>query len=126
MPNLPLSSGTLKIRRGEIWLADLNPPYGAEPGKRRPVLVVQSQVLLDSEYSTTLIVPLTTQLIDDAAPLRLCVGPAGRLRRRSDLLIGQMRSIDNRRLVEGPLARLGAALLARVDDAIREVLGLEL
>jgi mRNA interferase MazF len=126
MPNSPPSSATLKIRRGEIWLADLNPPFGAEPGKRRPVLVVQSQVLLDSEYSTTLIVPLTTQLIDDAAPLRLRVGPAGRLHRRSDLLIAQMRSIDNRRLMEGPLARLGALLLARVDDAIREVLGLEL
>jgi mRNA interferase MazF len=81
------------------------------------VLVVQSQVLLGDR---------TTQLIDDAGPLRIRLGPAGRVQRRSDLLIAQVRSIDNRRLVEGPLARLGAALLVRVNDAIREVLGLEL
>ena len=121
-----LSSTAPKIRRGEVWLADLDPRFGAEPGKTRPVLVVESQELLDSEYSTTLIVPLTTHLIDAAEPLRIRVAPAGRLRRASDLLIAQMRAIDNRRLVQGPLLRLEEHALARVDAAIREVLGLEL
>ena len=36
------------MKRGEIWLADLNPRRGTEPGKTRPVLVVQSQALLDA------------------------------------------------------------------------------
>ena len=34
-------------RRGEIWLADLNPRRGTEPGKTRPVVAVQAQALLD-------------------------------------------------------------------------------
>ena len=34
-------------KRGEIWLANLNPQRGTEPGKTRPVLIVQSQALLD-------------------------------------------------------------------------------
>jgi len=112
------------MRRGEVWLANLEPRFGREPGKTRPVLIVQSQVLLDAGYSTTLIVPLTTQLIDDAEPLRIRARASGRLRRDSDLLIGQVRAIDNRRLVAGPLVRLPGPFMARVDEALREVFAL--
>ena len=113
-----------KRRRGEIWLADLNPRQGTEPGKTRPVLIVQAQPLLDADHPSTVIVPLTTNLIDGAAPLRVRVSPTGRLRSGSDLLIDQLRVIDNRRLIDGPLARLPATLMAYVDRAIRDVLDL--
>src|SRR5436190_20978889 len=63
--------------RGEIWLADLNPPHGTEPGKTRPVLIVQAQALLDAAHPSTLIVPLTTNLVSDAEPLRVRVPAAG-------------------------------------------------
>ncbi|MGD0905494.1 MAG: type II toxin-antitoxin system PemK/MazF family toxin [Terracidiphilus sp.] len=33
--------------RGEIWLADLSSPHGTEPGKTRPVVIIQSQALLE-------------------------------------------------------------------------------
>jgi len=116
--------GMSKLRRGEIWLADLNPRQGTEPGKTRPVLIVQTQPLLDAEHPSTLIVPLTTNLVDDAAPLRVRVSPIGRLKRRSDLLVDQLRAIDNRRLIDGPLARLSPPLVTLVDRAIRDVLDL--
>ena len=110
--------------RGEVWLADLNPQRGTEPGKTRPVLIIQAQALLDAGHPSTLVVPLTTNLIDDAEPLRLRVAPSGRLRRKSDLLIDQLRVIDNRRLLDGPLAQLQEPLMRRVGAAIQEVLGL--
>lgn len=110
--------------RGEIWLANLDPKRGTEPGKTRPVLIVQSQALLDAHHPSTLIVPLTTNLVEDAEPLRIRVPPLGRLRRASDLLIDQLRAIDNRRLARGPMGRLSHALLAKTEDAIREVLDL--
>jgi len=110
--------------RGEIWLATLDPRRGTEPGKTRPVLLVQSQALLDAGHPSTLIVPLTTSLVDDAEPLRIRVPAAGRLRRDSDLLIDQLRAIDNRRLVQGPLARLPSILMGRVGEALRDVLDL--
>ena len=47
-------------KRGEIRLADLNPRRGTEPGKTRPVLIVQAQALLDAGHPSTLIIPLTT------------------------------------------------------------------
>lgn len=110
--------------RGEIWLADLEPQHGPEPGKIRPVLIVQAQALLDADHPSTLIVPLTTNLIDDAEPLRIRIGAVSQLRRESDLLLDQLRAIDNRRLTQGPIARLSKAQMAKVGQAIREVLDL--
>jgi len=110
--------------RGEAWLADLNPRRGTEPGKRRPVLIVQTQALLDAGHASTIVIPLTTNLIDEAGPLRIRVAAQGSIRRDSDLLVDQLRAIDNFRLDEGPLTRLGEAAMERVAAAIREVLDL--
>jgi mRNA interferase MazF len=110
--------------RGEVWLADLNPPHGTEPGKLRPVLIVQSQILQDVDHPSTLVIPLTTNLTSDAEPLRIRIASSGRLKRNSDLLIDQLRAIDNRCLAEGPLTRLGEPMMARVGIALQEVLGL--
>lgn len=112
------------MKRGEIWLADLNPRRGTEPGKTRPVLIVQAQALLDAGHPSTLIIPLTTTLIEDAEPLRIRVDAQGTLRRRSDLLVDQLRAIDNVRLIKGPLTTLDAAAVAHVDEAMRHVLDL--
>jgi mRNA interferase MazF len=110
--------------RGEVWLANLDPGRGTEPGKTRPVLVVQSQALLDVGHPSILVVPLTTNLVDDAEPLRVRVPASGRLNRESDLLIDQLRAIDSRRLVQGPLASLQKLLMARIGQAMLEVLDL--
>ncbi len=112
------------LRRGEIWLANLGARSGTEPGKARPVLVVQSQALLNADHPSTLIIPLTTNLVDDTEPLRIRVRASGRLRRDSDILIDQLRAIDNRRLAQGPMTRLSDALMTRVGEALREVLDL--
>jgi mRNA interferase MazF len=117
-------STTRKPDRGEVWLANLSPRRGTEPGKRRPVLIVQAQALIDAGHPSTLIIPLTTNLINDAEPLRIRLLAQGSIRRDSDLLVDQLRAIDNRRLVEGPLARLGEAEMDAVGAAIRELMDL--
>ena len=110
--------------RGEVWIANLSPRRGTEPGKTRPVLIVQAQSLIDAGHTSTLIVPLTTNLIDDAEPLRVRVHAQSSLRRNSDLLIDQLRAIDNRFLIKGPLSRLDETTMDRVAAALREVLDL--
>ena len=111
-------------KRGGVWLANLNPRRGTEPGKVRPVLIVQSQALLDADHPSTLIIPFTTRLTDNAEPLRLRLPAQGRLKKDSDLLLDQLRAIDNRRLVEGPLWQCSPEFMARVDTALIEVLDL--
>ena len=115
-----------KLEHGAVWLADLNPPLGTEPGKTRPVLIIQNQALLDAGHPSTLVIPLTTRLIEDAVPLRLRLSARDRLDRDSDLLIDQIRAIDNQRLVTGPLTLLGAEEMSRIYPAILEVMGIEL
>ncbi|MDP2268265.1 MAG: type II toxin-antitoxin system PemK/MazF family toxin, partial [Deltaproteobacteria bacterium] len=117
---------TRKLEQGAVWLADLNPRRGTEPGKTRPVLIIQNQALLDTGHPSTLVIPLTTRLIEDAAPLRLRLSARDRLDRDSDLLIDQLRAIDNQRLVTGPLTLLDKEEMSRIYPAILEVMGIEL
>lgn len=114
---------TQKIKKGEVWLANLNPRKGTEAGKTRPVLILQDQVLLDVSHPSTVIIPLTTNLVDDGYPLRLRVESQNNLKKDSDLLIDQVRAIDNRRLVSGPLTALLENDLNKVYAALSEVIG---
>lgn len=109
---------------GEIWLANLNPGRGSEPGKIRPVLILQNQALLDAGHPSTLIVPLTANLVDNAEPLRLRVAARDGLNQDSDLLIDQLRAIDNKRLISGPLILLDNEAMGLVYQAVAEVLGI--
>jgi mRNA interferase MazF len=115
---------TPAFKHGAIWLANLNPPKGTEPGKTRPVLILQDQALLDARHPSTIIIPLTTNLIDDAEPLRIRIKAREELNRDSDLLIDQIRAIDNRRIVSGPIAQLESGLMKRIYQAVLEVAGM--
>jgi mRNA interferase MazF len=115
---------TPDIERGTIWLANLNPQKGTEPGKTRPVLVLQDQALLDAGHPSTIVIPLTTNLIDDAEPLRVRVKAREKLAKDSDLLIDQIRAIDNRRLTAGPIATLDPDLMKKIHHAVLEVTGI--
>ena len=112
------------LNRGEVWLARLHPQRGTEPGKTRPVLILQAQALLRAAHPSTVIIPLTTNLIAGAEPLRIRVSAFGALRRDSDLLIDQIRAIYNTRLVQGPLTRLDSGVLSKVCEAVSAVLDL--
>ena len=122
MRSTPLLKMFRVRKRGSIWLANLNPGKGTEPGKIRPVLIVQSQALLDADHPSTLVVPLTTRLVDNAQPLRLRIRAEGNLAKDSDLLLDQLRAIDNNRLVQGPVLQCSPELMSEVEKALREVL----
>jgi mRNA interferase MazF len=114
---------TRKFNFGEVWLADLNPKVGTELGKLRPVLIIQNQILLEINHPSTLIIPLTTKLIDDTEPLRIRIKAQARLAKDSDLFIDQIRAIDNKRLTTGPLMVCNNQFMKKVYKAISEVIG---
>lgn len=91
----------MKAYRGEIWLANLNPVKKSnEIGKIRPVLIYQNNELNLNDYPTTIIIPLSTYLIDDSEPIRLRINKREELEKDSDLVITQIRVIDNSRLIK--------------------------
>ena len=86
------------IKKFHIYVADLEPSFGAEPGKLRPVVVVQADALNEAHF-TTIVCSLTTN-IKKVPFLRVHV-PAtslSGLSKDSDVMIDQVRSIDIRRL----------------------------
>jgi mRNA interferase MazF len=108
--------------RGEIWLANLNPSKKAnEIGKIRPVLIFQNDELNKSDYATTIIIPFTTSLIDEAEPLRYRIRKRDRLEKDSDLLVAHIRSIDNNRLIQ-KIAALSSNEMTIIKKLLDEVL----
>ena len=80
--------------------------------------------MLDAEHPSTLVIPLTTRLVEAAEPLRVRIRASGGLRKESDALIDQVRAIDNRRLVQGPFSRLQPPQIDAVAEALLEVFDL--
>ncbi len=91
----------MTVCRGDIWLVNLNPvKKNNEMGKIRPALIYQDNVLNQSDYPTVIVIPLSTQLIDEAQPLRMRVGKRQKLQQDSDLVLTQIRAVDKSRLVQ--------------------------
>ena len=113
----------MKIKQFEIWLADLNPPNGTEPGKTRPVVVVQTD-LLNTIHPSVVICPLTTNVISETKILRVHV-PKGMtsLEKPSDILVDQLRAIDKKRLLT-KLGELPKDLRKLIQQNIKIVLDL--
>jgi mRNA interferase MazF len=114
----------VEIRRGDVFLVDLNPTVGAEQAGIRPALVVQIDRANEASPHTV-IVPFTTRIRDVKLPshVRIPAGVGG-LGEDSVLLCEQIRVIDRRRLVHR-MGSLGDEYLREVDAAIKVILGLE-
>ena len=89
------------MKQYEIWLVNLDPTFGSEPGKIRPALIVQSDILNNLNPRTTMICPITANVVPASKFLRLNIpkNQSG-LEHPSDILIDQIRSVDNRRFIK--------------------------
>jgi mRNA interferase MazF len=113
------------MKRGEIVLANLNPKKGLEMGKVRPVIIIQSDLLNTVSHPSSIIIPLSTQLIDDAYPLRCRITARSLLQHDSDAVIDQIRAVDNARITSDILGTLSSEEMAQIDAMIKLVLGLK-
>lgn len=111
------------MNRYEVWVADLNPTRGTEAGKVRPVVIVQTN-LLNGKHPSTVVCPLTTRVVPALKRLRVHLksGMAG-LIDDSDILVDQLRAIDNRRFVQ-KLGNLPVGARKTLDENLRIVLDL--
>src|SRR5262245_57049436 len=114
------------MRRGEIWVANLNPNRGQEVGKIRPVLVIQDERLLETALPTVLVLPLTTQLRREYEPLRVTIRAREKLRQDCQVMVDQVRTLARKRVGEGPLTQLTELEMAAVERALAGALGLRL
>ncbi len=109
----------MKIKQYDIWLADLNPSKGKEPGKTRPVVIVQTD-LLNETHLSTLICPITTNVLSEIELLRVHL-KKNQLDKLSDVLVDQIRAIDKKRLLS-KLGQLTKEQQAKLRNNLRIVL----
>lgn len=105
----------MKIKRGDIFMADLGSVIGSEQRGIRPVIVIQNDV--GNERSSTVIVAAITSRNKKALPTHITM-KAKCLRKPSTVLLEQIRTIDKQRL----RSRLGHAAerdMIKIDDALR-------
>jgi len=115
---------TSKVKRGEIYFANLNPVIGSEQGGVRPVLILQNDT--GNKYSPTTIIAAVTSRHKRArlpthVPLASREGP---LDKDSVVLLEQVRTIDKSRLKE-KIGKLSKEELDQVQDALKLSLGFE-
>lgn len=112
------------MKRGEIWWASLPPPSGSGPGFRRPVLVIQSDPFNESRISTAIVAVITSNLALGDAPGNVRTGKSETgLSKPSVVNVSQVVTVDKALLTER-VRPLPAAVMTRVDDGLRLVLGL--
>ena len=108
------------VEHGRLYLADLSPRFGTEPGKARPVLVIQTDFLNSTGHPSTWVLPCTTRLAgENLLRVPIPAGLAGNAQ-SCEVMIDQSRAIDNRRLLKA-LGSLPTPLIREVKDKLRKL-----
>jgi len=113
------------IKQFEIWLVALNPQIGTETGKTRPLLIIQTKLLNSVSHQSTIIYPIITNSENGSDILRTHLKRGmTNLYNDSDVMIDQMRAIDNDRLIK-KIGSLPSSLIEKVKGSIMITLDLE-
>ncbi len=112
------------MQRGEIWWADLPAPVGAEPGFRRPLLIIQADDFNRSSIQTVVGMALTTNLRLAHAPGNVLL-PADKsgLAKDSVINVTQILTVD-KGLLSARAGALNDRVMLLVEDGLRLVLAL--
>ena len=114
----------MEIKRGRLYIVDFNPRVRTKPGKLRPAVVLQSDLVNEAGYPSTMVIPTTTRLIENPGILRLRVRKGqGGLERNSDLLLGQLIAVANESLLQ-EIGVLPETLMSELERRVRIILSL--
>lgn len=110
----------MKIKRGYLYLANLNPRFRAEPGKLRPVIVIQSDLLNEIPHTSTWVLPCTTVLTTlNILRVRLPQGLCGN-HEECDVMVDLSRSIDNSRFKK-MLGKIPPLLFGEIIEKLKKM-----
>ena len=111
-----------RIKRGEMYYADLSPVVGSEQDGVRPVLILQNDT--GNKHSPTTIVAAITGREKRTATFTHVPIEAAGLKFKSIVLLEQVRTIDKTRLLEY-IGRLDKDTMGKVDRAVITSLGIK-
>jgi mRNA interferase MazF len=113
-----------KIKRGDMFFADLTHSVGSEQSGYRPVLIIQNNT--GNKHSQTVIATIITSKTASKAkmPTHCPIKAQQGLGRDSLVLLEQIRTIDKARLREY-IGMLDAVTMRRIDKALAVSVGLK-
>ena len=108
--------------KGEIWWVELpDAPYGSEPGKNRPVLIIQNDVFNRSEIRTTICAVITSNMKLSKMPGNLILEKAiSGLDKTSVINFSQIATIDKTRLLE-QIIMLPKKYIEKINESINYI-----
>lgn len=107
-----------KIKRGNVFIADLDPTVGSEQYGRRPVVILSND--LNNKYSPTILVaPLTKILKKTKLPTHIMIRKNYFLKYDSLILLEQIRTIDKSRLVSYK-GKVDSSTLKKINNGLIE------
>jgi mRNA interferase MazF len=110
--------------RGSIVLVNFNPQKKAqEIGKVRPAIIL-SDTMLNDVLDLVSVVALTTNLIDDAEPLRIRLLARENLKEESDAMIEQLRCVSKSRIGEC-IGSVSEEEMQKIETGIKLMLGIQ-
>ena len=114
----------MEIKRGHLYVVDFNPRIKTKPGKLRPALVLQSDIVNEAGYPSTIVIPTTTRLVENPGILRFRIKKGqGGIARDSDLLLGQLIAVSNDSFRE-EIGCLPDTAMTEVQHRVRTILSL--
>lgn len=111
----------MRIKRGEVYYADLSPVVGSEQGGVRPVLIIQNDV--GNNHSPTVIVSPMTTKAKNGIPTHVKISTHCGIREDSVIMLEQIRTIDKTRL-QNFICCLPDDVMSKVDKAMEISLAL--
>jgi mRNA interferase MazF len=112
-------------RQYEIWIADLDPSIGSEPGKTRPVVIIQSDMLNKAGHRSIIVCCISSLAVAGVSFIRIAIEPTAnnKLLKKSYILCDQVRSIDVSRL-RGKIGVLDASDVSKLNTSLKAILTL--
>jgi len=113
--------------KGEIWWANLpSDPYGSEPGKRRPVLIIQNDVINRSNIRTIICAVITSNIKQAQVPGNILLEKSNTgLDKTSVINFSQIITVDKTRFIE-QVSMLPKNYITKINESIRYVFNTEL
>ena len=114
------------MKRGELWWVDYGIPFGSEPGFRRPVIILQNDFFNNSKINTTVVIPLSTNLLLANVPGNVFIDKKeSKLSKDSVILLSQIGVVDKQRLIE-KISKMNKSIMDKIENNIVFILGIKL
>ena len=114
----------MDVKRGDVWLVNLDPTLGHEIKKSRPAVIIQNDI--GNKFSPIIIIaPITSQHLNEVYPTEVGLGKGSSgLDSDSKALLNQIRAIDKVRLIK-KLGHIDELLMEKINDALKISIGLK-